>query len=166
MAPKKKVTTKKIVKKVTKSTVKAPVKPKAESKATKGQKIPRHKEKFPALNVKRMVSNRREYVDYDYVAGLDDKAKDFLNRFTEEYYIANFNHKGKGVDKTKKAKKDSYDRNNQRNRDLYSKAKVTGLMDNAPTKEYLQSKIDNEYIENASDLEEVLIELLFKKNND
>jgi hypothetical protein len=156
MAPKKKPIKKKTVKK----TVKVKKLPK---KSLKGQKIPRNKEKFPALNVRRMVSNRREYVDYDYIEGLDDKAKDFLNRFTEEYYIANFNHKGKSVDKTKKAKKDSYDRNNQRNRDLYSKAKVTGLMDNAPTKEYLQSKIDAEYIENAGDLEDILIDLLFKK---
>lgn len=154
---------KKTVKKSTKKATKTSRKPKAESKATKGQKIPRHKEKFPALNVKRMVSNRREYVDYDYIAQLDDKAKDFLNRFTEEYYIANFNHKGKGVDKTKKAKKDSYDRNNQRNRDLYSKAKVTGLMDNAPTKEYLQSKLDGEYLRDISDQEDVLIDLLFNR---
>jgi hypothetical protein len=136
---------------------------KNKKKSTKGQKVPRNKEKYPALNVKRMVANRREYVDYDYVGELDDKAKDFLNRFTEEYYIANFKHKGKAVSKSKKSKKDSYDRNNQRNRDLYSMAKVTGLLDNAPTKEYLQSKLDQEQLDKNSDIENALIELLFSK---
>lgn len=127
----------------------------------KAKLIPRDKEKYPGLNVKRMVSNRKEYVDYDYVEGLDDTAKDFLNRFTEEYYIANFKHKGKKLGRKKKDRKDSYDRNNQRNRDLYSKAKVTGLLDNAPTKEYLQSKLDNQYLEHFTDQEDILIELLF-----
>ena len=127
--------------------------------AEKDKKVPRHKERYPALNVKRMVSNRKEYVDYDYVGALDDKAKDFLNRFTEEYYIANFNHKGKAVSKSKKSKKDSYDRNNQRNSDLYSKAKVTGLLDNAPTKEYLEHKLDGQNLRDNQ--EDIIIELLF-----
>jgi hypothetical protein len=129
-------------------------------------KIPRNKEKYPGLNVKRMVSNRREYVDYDYVEDLDAKAKDWLNRFTEEYYISNFKHKGKLIDGSDEARKESYHRNNARNRCEYSKAKSTKLLDNAPSKEYLTRKIDDNYLNNAVNQEDMLIELIEALKND
>lgn len=67
---------------------------------------------------------RRELVDQDYIHKLNDKEKDWLHRFNEEYVAANFKHSGKTLHKSRKKIKDCYDRNNSRNRDILSKKKV------------------------------------------
>lgn len=129
----------------------------------KNQKIPRDKEKYPALNPKRAVGNRRELLEIDYLDQLSEKDKDWLNRFNEEFVIANYQHKGKKIDKSKKARKASYDRNNARNRCTYTKAKVTGLLNNTPTEEYLTAAIDNKHRKTVSNMEDVLIETIDMK---
>ena len=62
----------------------------------------------------------------DYVDKLTDKEKQWLNTFTEEYTNANFNHGKKVLHKTKTQKKDCYDRNNARNRDILTREKAAG----------------------------------------
>lgn len=102
----------------------------------------RTKEKYPALKQNLNLKTRYELVDYDYVDQLSDKEKDWLNRFTEEYTHAKYDHEGKIIDKTKSpsvydekgkiveksktAKNQSYDRNNARNRCILTLAKAMG----------------------------------------
>lgn len=84
----------------------------------------RRKEKYPALKPQLNLKTRYELIDYDYVDQLTDKEKDWLNKFTEEYTNANFNHKGPKIQKKKKHEKESYDRNNSRNRCILTRVKA------------------------------------------
>lgn len=61
-----------------------------------------------------------------------------MNSFMEEEVCANFNHKGQKINKTKKDKKRIYDKNNARNRCVF-------------TRENAQSKL--QYIEKNEDIE-------------
>lgn len=61
----------------------------------------------------------------DYIDKLSDKEKQWLNTFCEEYNNANFNHGQKILHKTKNLKKNCYDRNNARNRDILTRAKAS-----------------------------------------
>lgn len=88
----------------------------------------RSKQKYPALNPEFNLRSRSDLIDYDYVDKLNDKDKEWLNSFTEEYTNANFNHKGKPIQKKKEYKKDSYDRNNARNRDILTREKAQGAI--------------------------------------
>lgn len=59
---------------------------------------------------------------------LSEKEKQWLNKFTEEYVNANLDSKNlrKNLHKTKKLKKDCYDRNNARNRCILTQVKAQG----------------------------------------
>lgn len=85
----------------------------------------RSKEKYPALVPHLNLKTRFENIDYDYVDKLTDAEKDWLNRFTEEYVNASFKHKNR-VHKKKKDELDSYKRNNDRNKDVLTRAKASG----------------------------------------
>lgn len=76
----------------------------------------------PELNLK----TRYEQIDLDYLDKLTEEEKAWLNKFMEEYINASFNHKGV-IQKSSKHKKDSYDRNNARNRDTLTLAKAKGM---------------------------------------
>lgn len=65
-------------------------------------------------------------MDYDYLDKLSDKELEWLNNFTEEYVHANLTHKGKKLHKTKKLRLDCYNRNNARNRCIWTRAKAAG----------------------------------------
>ncbi len=68
---------------------------------------------------------RREYLDnLEYVNQLNEKEKEWLNNFNEEYLSANFNHPGKQLHKSKKKKREIYGMNNARNRDALAVAKA------------------------------------------
>lgn len=88
----------------------------------------RTKTKYPALKRHLNLKTRYDALDYDYVEKLSEDEKDWLNRFSEEYINANFNHPGKVLHKTKKLKKDCYDKNNSRNRDIFTKSKAAGQL--------------------------------------
>ena len=93
----------------------------------------RNNEKYPALDKKFTLKTRQELVDYDYIDKLSEAEKDWLNRFTEEYTNAKFNHDGKKIQKSKKYTKDSYDRNNSRNRDILTRVKASGKLKDTET---------------------------------
>ncbi len=96
-------------------------------KITNKKKKPRRSDsKYPALDPKLNPKIRGILADYDYVDKLSEKDKSWLNAFTEEYVNANFKHKGKKLHKSKKAKRESYNRNNWRNNDVLNIAQVTG----------------------------------------
>jgi hypothetical protein len=86
--------------------------------------------KYPALRPELNPRTRYELLDYDYLDKLNQDEMQWLQDFTEEYVHANFNHPGRRIHKGRKHaqyKKDCYDRNNARNRCIWSRAKAAGL---------------------------------------
>jgi len=78
----------------------------------------------------------------------------------EEDLGARFNHKGKKIYKNKKKKLESFNRNNSRNRDIYSIAKASGKVLDVSMEEAIrtwqETYIDNNY-------EDKLIDIIDKK---
>ncbi len=74
------------------------------------------------------VKNRNDESDYDYLHKLDNKTLNWLKGFHREYVNADFKHKYKRIFKGKKKIKMIYDKNNARNRDMYSILKWTGKL--------------------------------------
>jgi hypothetical protein len=95
------------------------------------KKTKRSREKYPALKPELNLKTRSELIDYDYIDKLSEKDKKWLNQFTEEYTNASLNTKNsrKNLHKTKKLKKDCYDRNNARNRCILTRANATGMIE-------------------------------------
>ncbi len=85
----------------------------------KKPKSRRDKVKHPNLNPRFSPRIRGEFIDYDYVDKLDDKTKDWLNKFTGEYHGASFQHNETDIQPYEKYGKDCNDRNNFANRDTY-----------------------------------------------
>lgn len=77
----------------------------------------------PALDKKFMPRVRQELIDYDYLDQLSTKEKEWLNKFTDEYVNASFKRDGTDIQPYDKYGKDSNDRNNARNRCLYTALK-------------------------------------------
>lgn len=133
------------------------------NKASKKQQSPkkgrRSRTKFPALKPELNLRSRYELIDYDYVDKLSDKDKEWLNTFSEEYINANFNHGKKILHKTQPLKKNCYDRNNARNRDILTRAKAAGdvlyLEEIKETekglKEYLDEVDDSKNLKDTND---------------
>jgi hypothetical protein len=88
--------------------------------------------KFPALEKKYNLPSRQELLDFDYLHKLNDKQKEWLNKFVSEEINADFRH-SKPLNKTKKQRKACYDRNNSRNRDLLTKNKMIGNVEDIQT---------------------------------
>ncbi len=87
----------------------------------------RSKVKYPALDPEFNLKSRSELIEADYINKLSEEEKEWLNRFNEEYVNASFNkNPKKNLHKSKKLKKDCYDRNNSRNRDILTRAKASG----------------------------------------
>lgn len=95
-----------------------------EKKKTKRSKI-----KYSALDPTVNLKTRYELIsDYDYVDKLSDSEKAWLNKFTKEYVNADLDtkNKRKNLHKSKEMRKDCYDRNNARNRCIWTKCKASG----------------------------------------
>jgi hypothetical protein len=86
----------------------------------------RNSAKYPGLEKSLCRRVVREYMDQDYIDKLSPKEKEWLSSFNEEWLSANFNHKGKKLHKSKAKKREIYNRNNARNRDLTSILKQRG----------------------------------------
>lgn len=124
--------------------------------------LTRKRTKYPGLDKKVHPKVRQDYLDIDYADKLSDKEKEWLSNFNEEYVGASFTHKGKSLHRTKKARKDCYDRNNARNRDVFALAKANGRLEgiNELTGEY------NKAVDlNPNTVEDAVIEVIdFKKS--
>lgn len=103
--------------------------------------------------------SRWELLDFDYIDKLSEKEKDFLNKFAEEYIHGSFEHTRKDLHKSKKAKRECYNRNNARNRDLYTVGRTNNWMTNIDTS---ITKIDADQANDKT--EDNLITLLDLKN--
>jgi hypothetical protein len=81
------------------------------------------------------VRTRREFIDYDYVNQLSKEERDFLAKFTDEYYggavkkgDAEALHYSDDKKEYDKLRKDCYNRNNEIGRCQYNLSKTTGKM--------------------------------------
>lgn len=93
----------------------------------------RSRKKFPALIAKYTTKVRREFLDMDYIESLTEAEKEWLNKFTEEYLNASFKNTSKDIHKSKKAKRQLYNKNNAVNRDIYGVGKVNKLLNYGTT---------------------------------
>lgn len=109
----------------------------------KKQKVSYRTAKNVGLNKRYFSKIKQEYHDIDYVHKLDDKQKKWLSEFMQEDLGANLRHSGRKKYKTKQDKKDVFDRNNARNRDIYSLAKATGRTVDVPYDVILKSQEDS-----------------------
>lgn len=105
-----------------------PSKKLAKKKTKKVKNNLRARTKFAAFKPNLNLRTRYDEISdiLTYANELPDKAKKWLAEFTEEYVGANFNHGGVIRHKTKKHKKNCYDRNNSRNRDILTRSKAQG----------------------------------------
>lgn len=131
----------------------------------KEKKTRRSKIKHPGLTPRYNSKIRQEQIDYDYIHKLSDAEKDWLNRFSEEYIGANFQHPGDKVQETDEERRECYNRNNSRNRCVYSIAKAKGAILNYDYNDLIEI-IESEQAEdtNSNYMEEALIEYLDGKN--
>lgn len=107
-----------------KKTIKS--KKKQTSSTRKQKKSKRSQTKYPALNPGLNLKSRTELLDYDYLHKLNEKELEWLNKFTEEYVNAKMDtdNPRKNLHRSKSLRKDCYDRNNSRNRDVLTRQKA------------------------------------------
>lgn len=126
----------------------------------KKQKNRRDKIKHPALDKRFMPRVRQELIDFDYIDQLNEEEKNYLNKFVDEYINASFKKDGTDIQSYEKYGKDSNDRNNARNRCLYSALKNKANKHNnkrlvnydavgAEIENQASREIDPQHIENA-----------------
>lgn len=89
------------------------------------QKSKREKEKNNGLNKHFFSKIKQEYHDIDYADKLPPKAKAYLSKFMNEHVGANLSGKNTLHD-TPEMKKEVFDANNARNRDIWSIHKAIG----------------------------------------
>jgi hypothetical protein len=111
------------------------------SKPTTGNR--RSKTKFraliPALNLKTRYEEIADLASYAKTLSIEDR--EWLNRFSEEYINASFNKDPrKRLHKRKSQLREIYNRNNARNRDIFTKEKAQGTMNYM--EDILRLKID------------------------
>lgn len=122
----------------------------------------------PGLDKKLFSKVKQEYHDMDYINQLDDKSKKWLSQFMEEHLGAQLDpdtlknkYNRKAFHKTKKMRKDCFDRNNARQRDIYGLSKAIGKLDDynsEDTAQYLESLSEEDSYEDR------LIDEIDKKN--
>lgn len=125
-------------------------------KRRKRNKTRRDKANFPDLDPKYNLRSRLDLLDQDYLDKLTPKELQWLNQFNKEYISASLNKENprKNLHKNKKLRKDCYDRNNSRNRDILTKAKAAKLL--TDYEELIEQP-------NCIDYEDLLINELDKK---
>lgn len=107
---------------------------------------------------------RQEYLDYDYLSKLSEEEYEWLAAFTHEYNCANRNHEYKKIFKrNKEARKEHTDRNNQRNRDMYGKARAKRSL--VHIQNDTLEPLENAYLEQRNP-EDALIQMIDNKNNE
>lgn len=121
----------------------------------------RSRAKYPNLNPRYNLKIRADLFDCDYAHKLNDEEKAYLDQFNSEYVNASFKkedkprkgkrRKLKNLHKTSKLRKACYKANNDRNVDIYAKAKAGGTLfnieDQFRNEEDLHEKLEelNEY---------------------
>lgn len=89
----------------------------------------RSQTKHANLNTNYNLLSRRDLIDYDYLNKLSPEELEFLDKFTAETINASLDSKilkNNLYARTKKKKKECFDANNGRNRDILTIAKAQG----------------------------------------
>ena len=131
----------------------------------------RKSEKYPALKPQLNLRTRFEIIDYDYLDQLSNKEKEWLNKFSEEYINASFKDKKDRIHNPNKKiikeikpdgteikityEKDSYDRNNARNRDVLTRSKAQGENTDLSKQINKLSDLDEDLLNAFLDLREI-----------
>lgn len=123
-------------------------------KNKKPKKSRRSAEENPDLKPEFNLKTRVDLIDQDYLDKLTPAEKKWLNKFNREYVSASFEEKG-NLHRSKKLKKDSYDRNNARNRDVLTRAKASNNL--TDYEELHETSSNNDY-------EDYIIEQLDQKD--
>lgn len=121
--------------------------------------------KYPGLDKRVNSRTRHELIDFDYVDKLSDTEKKWLSNFMEEWLSGNFNHEGRIFHKSKKSKRECYNRNNARNRDAMSIAQATGNMRYSADKA-ADAPMTNKAVPALDSVESSIIDLIDLKNAD
>lgn len=106
----------------------------------------RSKLKHPELDPRFALKTRADLLDQDYYHKLNDAELDWINKFNKETVSASFDVENpkKNLHKSKKARKDCYDRNNARNRDILTKAKASNQLVDYDTLIEVQAPVSTE----------------------
>lgn len=104
----------------------------------------------PGYNLK----SRTKLLDYDYIDKLNPRQKKYLNKFNAEYIGAGkeLNPEYRPLHKTKAMRKDCYDRNNARNRDILTQQESMGTIQDLQDYLELQHSGGIDHIEMIMDL--------------
>lgn len=123
---------------------------------SKKRKNKRSKVKHPSLNPGYNLLTRKEYLDYDYLNELSEEELEFLAKFTSEWLNANFSKDDdENILQGKEIKKEVYNRNNARNRCVYSRAKAQNKVDDS----------DDIRTKSTTNIEDYLIDYIDDKDN-
>lgn len=123
------------------------IKKKTKKKKTQS-KTKRDKKKYPNLSKQVNLKSRQNLIDYDYINKLSDEEKKWLDKFTKEYTNASIDTKNleNNLHNTIELKKDCFDRNNARNRDLYSKLELGASFEISDFEENMTFQEFEEYL--------------------
>lgn len=99
---------------------------------------------YPAIEPSVNLKTRKEAIEdvKSYFHKLTPEEKKWMNSFMEEENNANFNHNGPKLNKTKEEKKKIYNRNNARNRCIFTREKAQDKLNFIERAEDLEKKID------------------------
>lgn len=105
----------------------------------------RDTEKYPALKKNLNLKSRQDEIEVDYLHKLNDKEKEWLNKFNEEYVNATLDREdfNNNIHNTLELKQDCDHRNYKRRDDLYVRQKARehlAYLDDDSSKKF---KIDN-----------------------
>lgn len=104
----------------------------------------RNSYQYPALEPSVNLKTRQEAIEdvKSYFHKLSPEEKKWMNSFMEEENNANFNHSGPKLNKTKDEKKKIYNRNNARNRCIFTREKAQDKLSYVERAEDLEKKVD------------------------
>jgi hypothetical protein len=97
---------------------------------------------YPAIEPCVNLKTRKEAIEdvKSYFHKLSPEEKKWMNAFMEEENNANFNHTGPKINKTKEEKKKIYNRNNARNRCIFTREKAQDKLTYVEKPEDLEKK--------------------------
>lgn len=105
---------------------------------------------YPGIAKNANLKSRQDNIDFDYLDRLSPNEKTWLSNFMDEYGSAWFRHDGEILHNTPELKKSCYDKNNSRNRDLYSRSKARSHL------HYLDDCVEEVSSTNDVDIQELL----------
>lgn len=107
-----------------------------------------NKKEYFGLKKKYQPRSKRKFIDYDYIDKLTEKEKEWLSKFTDEYYSSNVHlNDKKALHKSDKLRKDCYNRDNQIRRDVYAKEDFKQLVKKYFYSDELEALLGREGIE-------------------